>query len=132
MPQVLHYEKVRCKSDFHNGTVVAAVPMDRVTSMRFRLRALRLDRGLTQVQVAQRLGISVGLYNQLESGKRRMNETYMDGLAVIYGIRPQDLIEGPSDPLLSELERTFAQLTPDERRMLVASARGLLAGRDRT
>lgn len=100
--------------------------------MKFRLRSLRLERGLTQVQVSQKLGISVGLYNQLESGKRRMNETYMDGLAVIYGIRPTDLIEDGGDPLLYELAQTFCQLTQDERRMLVASAKGILAGHPKT
>lgn len=42
--------------------------------------------------MAERLEISVGLYNGLESGKRRMNETYMEGIANILGVMPSDLI----------------------------------------
>ncbi|ETX26611.1 phage repressor protein [Roseivivax isoporae LMG 25204] len=38
------------------------------------------------------LGISVSLYNGLETGKRRMNETYLEGLAKIFGLSASDLI----------------------------------------
>lgn len=38
------------------------------------------------------LGISVSLYNGLENGKRRMNETYLEGLANIFHVSPSALI----------------------------------------
>lgn len=102
----------------------------KVPVMRFRLRQFRTDRRLTQVQVAEALGISVGLYNQLESGKRRMNQTYWDGLAKLYRVSPGDLLDSETDDALTqELLSAFRDLTPDEQRMLVASAKGILAGR---
>jgi len=101
--------------------------------MQFRLLQFRKDRGMTQAQVAQALGISTGLYNQLESGKRRMNETYLDRLASLYQVSPVDLIVDPrrSDPLYSEMDAAFRHLSPEERKILVASAKGILASRQR-
>lgn len=86
---------------------------------------------MTQQQVADRLKISIGLYNQLESGKRRMNETYLSGLAEIYQISPVQLIidESRTDPLFKELDEAFRQLSPAGRRILVDSAKGIAAGR---
>jgi transcriptional regulator with XRE-family HTH domain len=86
---------------------------------------------MTQAQVAREIGISQGLYNQLESGKRRMNETYLDALASLYGCSPLDLIVDPSrdDPLYQELDAAFRQLSPSERKILVSSAKGIVAGR---
>ena len=60
--------------------------------MKFRIREKRKEAGLTQEAMADRLEISVGLYNGLENGKRRMNETYLEGIANILGMRPRDLI----------------------------------------
>jgi transcriptional regulator with XRE-family HTH domain len=60
--------------------------------MIFRLAHYRRLKSMTQVQVAEAIGISQGLYNQLESGKRRMNETYLEALAELYSIAPALLI----------------------------------------
>lgn len=60
--------------------------------MKFSIREKRKAAGLTQENMAERLSISVGLYNGLESGKRRMNETYMDGIAGILETTVTDLI----------------------------------------
>ncbi|MFC7704862.1 helix-turn-helix transcriptional regulator [Plastorhodobacter daqingensis] len=60
--------------------------------MKFHLKKFREARGLTQGQMAEMLGISTGLYNGLENGKRRMNSDYLQGAADIFGVRPADLI----------------------------------------
>lgn len=60
--------------------------------MKFRLKELREANRLTQEKMAERLGISVGLYNGLENGKRRMNADYIEGAAEIFGIEPAQLI----------------------------------------
>lgn len=65
--------------------------------MKFRLKELRNKSGLTQEQMAERLEISVGLYNGLETGKRRMNATYIDAAARIFGVRPAALIADSED-----------------------------------
>lgn len=130
MPQLLHSAKAKSKAEFYfDGMARGGLPC-KVPVMRFRLRQFRTERRLTQVQVAEALGISVGLYNQLESGKRRMNQTYWDGLAKLYKVSPGDLLDSDTDDALTrELLSTFRDLTPDEQRMLVASAKGIRAGR---
>ena len=62
------------------------------TRMKFNIRERRKGAQLTQEEIADMLGISVGLYNGLESGKRRMNETYLEGLANIFRVPPSALI----------------------------------------
>jgi transcriptional regulator with XRE-family HTH domain len=86
---------------------------------------------MTQVQVAEAIGISQGLYNQLESGKRRMNETYLEALAELYSIAPALLIVDPirDDPLFRELDEAYRQLSPSERKVLVSSAKGIVAAK---
>lgn len=67
--------------------------------MKFRLRELRDANGLTQEQMAERLGISVSLYNGLENGKRRMNADYIRGAAEIFRIPPSELIADDPYPI---------------------------------
>ena len=67
--------------------------------MRFRLKELREAAKLTQEQMAERLGISISLYNGLENEKRRMNADYLEGAAAIFGIPAADLIIEPAQPI---------------------------------
>ena len=61
-------------------------------SMKFSIREKRKAAGYTQEAMAELLEISVGLYNGLETGKRRMNETYMEGIASILGVPVSEII----------------------------------------
>lgn len=63
--------------------------------MKFNIRERRKRAQLTQEEIADMLGISVSLYNGLESGKRRMNETYLEGLANVFCVQPSALIVEP-------------------------------------
>lgn len=63
--------------------------------MKFNIRERRKRAQLTQEEIADMLGISVSLYNGLESGKRRMNETYLEGLANVFRVQPSALIVEP-------------------------------------
>lgn len=67
--------------------------------MKFRLKELRDRHDFTQEDMAEKLGISVGLYNGLENGKRRMNADYIEGAAAIFGIRPSELIVDTPSPI---------------------------------
>jgi len=60
--------------------------------MKFSIREKRLAAGLTQEDMAERLDISTGLYNGLEKGNRRMNETYLEGIANTLGVMVSELI----------------------------------------
>lgn len=67
-------------------------PVQHRCCMKFSIREKRKAAGLTQEYMAEMLDISTGLYNGLETGKRRMNETYLDGIAKILGVGVTDLI----------------------------------------
>lgn len=69
-----------------------ADPMQQSGGMRFRLKELRQANHLTQEQMAEKLGISIGLYNGLENGKRRMNADYIERSAEVFGVRPSEMI----------------------------------------
>jgi phage repressor protein C with HTH and peptisase S24 domain len=60
--------------------------------MKFNIREKRKSAGLTQEYMAEMLDISTGLYNGLETGKRRMNETYLEGIASILRVPITHLI----------------------------------------
>lgn len=87
----LHYVNISARG-FHIEFLERCESPCQTAGMDFRLKELRLAHRLTQEQMAEKLGISVGLYNGLENGKRRMNEDYIAGAAVIFGISPADLI----------------------------------------
>lgn len=114
------------EDDYYVAPVDPASALAIMPVMEFRIRQLRQKRGLTQAQVAEAIGISQGMYAQLENGKRKVNVEHMEALSRLFRVHPQELIAREEDPLLAELREMFAKLTPDEQRMLVASARGLL------
>ena len=62
------------------------------------LRRIRDDRGWTQEQAAAAIGTTRNQYVKLESGARRLNETWLDRVARAYGIDPADIIRGGSGP----------------------------------
>lgn len=72
--------------------MVEVTPRVHTHGMKFNIRERRKAASLTQEEISDMLGISVSLYNGLESGKRRMNETYLEGLANIFRVSPSDLI----------------------------------------
>lgn len=57
-----------------------------------RLRSARLARGLTQVQIARKLGISKGYVSRLEGGKARPAESTVMRLAVACATNPRPLL----------------------------------------
>jgi len=52
--------------------------------MQMSLKALRVNAGLTQQDVADRLGISRSLVIEIENGKERKNDVYYYALAYLY------------------------------------------------
>lgn len=96
------------------------------------IRARRTELGLTQAVVAEQLGISVGLYNMLENGKRRMNETYLNGLSEILKVSPSALLD-EAHPQLSEFIDEFARLANEQdREQVLDYIRFLRARREAT
>lgn len=52
--------------------------------MQMSLKALRVNAGLTQQDVADRLGISRSLVIEIENGRERKNDVYYYALAYLY------------------------------------------------
>ena len=72
--------------------MVSNAPMAHPSRMKFSIREKRKAAGLTQERMAEELGISTGLYNGLETGKRRLNITYLEGIADTLGVGVSDLL----------------------------------------
>ena len=61
--------------------------------MRERLRDARKARGLTQQQVADRLGITLRYYKSIESGERLGSVEYWDSLEDLFNVHQRVLRE---------------------------------------
>ena len=60
--------------------------------VRARLRALRLERGLSQEEVAERAGMAASTLSRLESGARRLVLDHLTPLAGALGVEVGDLL----------------------------------------
>ncbi|MBT8152736.1 helix-turn-helix domain-containing protein [Epibacterium ulvae] len=78
---------------FHNQSMEWSPGIRQTCGMKFLIREKRLAAGLTQEALADRLGISVSLFNGLETGKRRVNETHLEGLSSVLGMPVSELID---------------------------------------
>ncbi|WP_428247248.1 helix-turn-helix domain-containing protein [Ferrovibrio sp.] len=75
--------------------------------MRNRLRDLRLDRGLTQEELAEKLGTTKQHLGRLENSKSRLSTEWIERLAEALQCHPLEL-----------LEDTVPAVTPDEKAVL--------------
>lgn len=101
-----------------------------------RLAALRKERGLTQVQLADLLGTSQQTVTAYENGTRRVPITTLPLLAHTLGTRIEELIgaqakrangkRGPAPRIQQQLERV-SQLPRARQRMVSAVLDSLLA-----
>jgi transcriptional regulator with XRE-family HTH domain len=75
--------------------------------VRARLRALRLERGLSQEEVAERAGMAASTLSRLESGARRLALDHLTPLAGALGVEVGDLLAPATrDPRVRERSRT--------------------------
>jgi transcriptional regulator with XRE-family HTH domain len=92
-----------------------------------RIRALRRQRGLTTVELAERADTSNQQIGRLERGERRLTQDWMDRLAEALDCAPWELL--PAAPALSEEERQaladLQALDPDTRRSYLDHLRQL-------
>ena len=66
-----------------------------------RIIALRLDMGLSQREMAEKIGLSEEEYCFYESGSRDFSFTFIYNLAQVCGVEITDIMEG-SSPSLTE------------------------------
>jgi len=81
--------------------------------VRCRLRALRMDRGLTLQQVAERANVDISTLSRLEAGKRRLALDHLPRLAAALGVSADELLgpSRPQDPRVNSRPRTHDGLT---------------------
>lgn len=100
------------------------------------LKKLRLDRGLTQGQLAVKSGVARSTISMIEMGQRASPncdtlmdlalalETTPNDVLVLAGLMPRDDIE-ERDRRLEELERLLRHMDEDSQRLVVDLARKL-------
>lgn len=81
--------------------------------VRWRLRALRTERGLTLADVAAAAGMDASTLSRLESGARRLTLGHLPALARALGVRADDLLASPrvEDPRVRSRARTCNGMT---------------------
>jgi transcriptional regulator with XRE-family HTH domain len=91
---------------------------------RHRIREWRKHRGLTQEQLAERIGIARSYLTKIERGSRRYDQPFLEAAAEALRCGPADLIN--IDPTAPDgLWSVWEQLTAPERAQAVAVIRAL-------
>ena len=86
------------------------------------IRAWRKHRGLTQAQLADRIGIDRSYLSNIETGRRRYDQPFLEAAADALRCAPADLImRDPTDP--EGIWSIWDQLAPVERRQIVEIAK---------
>lgn len=85
-----------------------------------RLKALRIESGLSQNELADRLNISSGSIGNYESGIRKPTEEAANALANFFGVEIADLLHGPQltsaqyDALCTKLSAVLDNTSSDD------------------
>lgn len=78
-----------------------------------RLKAIRIERGLTQAQLAEQLGTSHMVISRMESGHRALSVKWIEVLAAVLRVAPADFFsnevpaEIPITPEVSAMLNKF-------------------------
>lgn len=90
-----------------------------------RLRETRKRSGLTQMQIAEKLGITAQSYSQYETGKRQPKAETLKRIANALSVLPGDLLQDgfyPTSEEIDAMKRGAASVT-DERRLEIEEKR---------
>lgn len=86
------------------------------------IKEWRKHRGLTQDQLAERIGINRAYLSKIESGKRRYDQPFLEAAADVLRCDPADLIvRDPADP--DGIWSIWDQLKPAQRNQVVEIAK---------
>ena len=90
-----------------------------------RLRAARLQAGLTQSEVAAWLGVTYQAVSNYERGKCRVESGLLRRLCILYHVSPQELLD---TPVWDEAQRSqYASATSDAEKLLMFELHGIPA-----
>lgn len=99
-----------------------------------RMARLRKDQGITQVQMAEWLGVSQQTINAYEVGRRRIQVSALPTVARLLGVSLEELIgeeskpakRGPAPKIQQQLER-ISRLPKTQQRVVMQMLEGVLA-----
>lgn len=87
------------------------------------LAAWRDSRGLTQKQLASRLGVSEMTVSRWETGKAYMNTAVMSAVADAVQIEPEDLFRPPTQPSADAMLRDQPKDVVEQAMRIIAAIR---------
>jgi len=98
-----------------------------------RIRAARLDRGLTQDELAERVGVSRSAVAQWETGRAGQVTGNLSRIAETLGVNVESLMVGDDKRAAGEVRqgdelallRLYRECDPEDRQMLLRTARRL-------
>lgn len=68
-----------------------------------RIRQLRAARGLSQTEVAERLGVSFQQFQKYEQGRNRISAARLVAIARILGVTPHDILHWTGEPTMPSM-----------------------------
>jgi transcriptional regulator with XRE-family HTH domain len=93
------------------------------------VRAWRRCRGLTQAQLAERIGIDRSYLSNIETGQRRYDQPFLEAAAEALRCSPADLIS--RDPTTNkDIADLWSALTPEQRQQAIAVLKAMFATAD--
>ena len=87
------------------------------SSLHLHLKAHRRAHGLTQTELAQKLGVALNTVSNWETGKSDVHLSEVEKMAKIYGVHPAALLMAPEEyPKFLAMQRacSLAAKLPDE------------------
>ena len=100
--------------------------------MRVRIKEVRKTVGLSQLELAERVGLSRPYLSQIEDGKRNLSTKRQKLIADALGVDPTELVDfdAPDKSDEDTLIRAFRKLAPAQRRAWLDMARIALGSTD--
>lgn len=83
-----------------------------------RLRAARISSGMSQMQLAEKIGVSYQQIQKYENGKSELTVSRLRQFSEAFNLPPSYFLEDPSSPHTSEPEISYYELDKDEIRLI--------------
>lgn len=78
------------------------------TELPGKIRSIRRFLNLNQIDLAERLGISIQAYGKIERGKTNISLVRLQQIALVFGFEPTQLLQSTEAELLHMLSKRCA------------------------